>query len=117
MEALRDRKKFFLQHAARMVALGRSREAQNNFVEMTFVRCVIVGSTSSGQQPNGPTQTSIVQFIDSTIYGYNSVEAGGDVTFTRCQLVVSRSRWLPRSFTKYSDPVGFDVVTGVQSLL
>ena len=55
--------------------------------EMTFLRCVIVGSTSSGQQPNGITQNSIVQFIDSTIYGYNSIEAGGDVTFTRCQLI------------------------------
>lgn len=55
--------------------------------EMTFLRCVIIGSTSSGQQPNGVTQNSIVQFIDSTIYGYNSIEAGGDVTFTRCQLI------------------------------
>ena len=60
--------------------------------EMTFERCVIIGSTSSGQQPNGVKQTSVVKFIESTIYGYNSVESGGDVTFTRCQLI-HRPAW------------------------
>lgn len=60
--------------------------------EMAFERCVIINSTSSGQQPNGVMQTSEVKFSECTIYGYNSIEAGGNVTFARC-LLIHRPSW------------------------
>jgi len=56
-----------------------------------FENCTILGSTSSGQQPNGVTQTATVRFLKCTIYGYNSVEAGGDVTFERCNLTQGKT--------------------------
>lgn len=51
-----------------------------------FENCTILGSTSSGQQPNGISQTANFRFLKCTIFGYNSIEAGGDVTFERCNL-------------------------------
>ena len=42
---------------------------------------------------------------------------GADTSTPRRRSIEVASRWLPRSFTKNSDPVGFEVVTGVHSLL
>lgn len=54
--------------------------------------CKVYGSTSSGQQPNGVKQAAKFVFSDCTIYGYNSVEAGGDITFDNCELI-NRPTW------------------------
>lgn len=53
--------------------------------------CVVLGSTSSGQTPVGQSQTSTFTIGDSTIYGYSSIEAGGNITFDNCTLVQGKS--------------------------
>jgi len=60
---------------------------QNRGVDARFEDCTILGSTSNGQTPNGVPHLVTGYFNRCTIYGYNSVEAGGDIDFEECTLV------------------------------
>ena len=82
--------------------------------DMTFERCVIVGSTSSGQQPNGVWQLASVKFSECTIYGYNSIEAGGSVTFIR-SLLIHRPSWVYNGKTYTLKTPGNGCVVNPQS--
>lgn len=61
--------------------------AQNRGCDAVFEDGTILAGTSNGQQPNGTPQLVAGTFRRCLIYGYNSIEAGGDVDFIDCNLV------------------------------
>lgn len=45
-------------------------------------RNIFLSSIAIGQQPNGMTQSAVFSFRDNICFGYITIEAGGDATFT-----------------------------------